>query len=662
MLFSILNGFYLIIWSILLVDCLIQRRFYPIIGRGLATKIFWLLTFIPFNPLLSLLYFIFAVLTRLLKSQESGRHLYLGSVFTAISVILVTVFFELPLGDDKIVPVTLSGFDGNKTKAHEIFLPAFGAHLGTIKAKNDIQTYSSTSTGSDLKVSIRNVLLTCRNSCRLLDRVARELQKSLARLPYVDTVIYYPEGTTPQQAVVLPDVFIILDMSRVDEKNLFRIRKLDALIECKAGSTVFADVSHTTFTDDMGPVVQFNIESQLHHISNMLGIESPQARYKLEAANIAGVLMESIGRQFENLIEKYSEIPKLPDIVYGTYTEPPALPFLSGNNVETLVSGSGLLKDNSTVWNFVEKQQTDEAMTSYCDQLQKLGWIVRARGNGYLQMDKANQHIDIFRQSKRNVLNGSIVSSEPGKAAFGELMIAYYQACFSNERLQMVMDELLKSGAALKTLLLFNTYFRTPEQRESLHTIIELSAVHTLEGYLVLAQYWIDHNDIDKARKAIVLARAMQCAEKGSNIKEQQIKSLAEKVGDINLAQAGVDEQPLREIGFINIKEVVEPLKFVKPLEEPVLLYQRGEDGNIVTLTVRIIRSREPSSSEKYQLLTIIKQGGIASSSVTSGTLQPNAVWITETRLDDFSNENRSIDLRVEGMADEQFLFTITSK
>ncbi|MHC4168805.1 MAG: hypothetical protein ACYSWQ_17795, partial [Planctomycetota bacterium] len=58
------------IWAVLLIHCLLKRKFFPLFGRGWGTKIFWLITFVFRNPLLTLLYVIFAVI---LKAEEKNQ-------------------------------------------------------------------------------------------------------------------------------------------------------------------------------------------------------------------------------------------------------------------------------------------------------------------------------------------------------------------------------------------------------------------------------------------------------------------------------------------------------------------------------------------------------------------------------------------------------------
>ena len=51
---------YAVVWAACLVHCLRCKAFYPVFGRGWGTKSFWLATFLFFNPVLTLIYVVFA--------------------------------------------------------------------------------------------------------------------------------------------------------------------------------------------------------------------------------------------------------------------------------------------------------------------------------------------------------------------------------------------------------------------------------------------------------------------------------------------------------------------------------------------------------------------------------------------------------------------------
>jgi hypothetical protein len=502
-------------------------------------------------------------------------------------------------------------------------------------------------------------MIICQSRHNLLDRAIREFQKSLVRLPYVGEVAYYPFGTWPKPGGLLPDVFIVINMPKVDEKFFLRSRYFKAIIKWTAGSYVLAGTSHSDRANTF-PLIGFDIESQLEHESKMFGIESSQARYKLAANSICTEMVKSISKQFENLLDKYGQMPESPEVLYGIYHEPPELSFLKADKVRLLMSGKGLLKNNRTVWRFVSERQTDKALMACRDELKTLGWGHEDLGKDYLQMQKETEHIYIFRHRQRDSKAGTIFWSEPEKITAEATLIADYESNFTDDQMQKAMDALLDSGTEMKTLLIFEKYFRTPNQLERLQSIIEQSPVNTLDGSLILAHYWADRGQIDKGRESLLRARAMQRTEKGHNIRADEIKSLAGKLGDENLAQVPVAEEVFRRMGFINPEQLKEPVEIEKSVNEPVLFYHHLDDGELQTFALRIIRSQESSYPAPYQLLTVESRKGSSSSSENGGKLKPGGIWVVDTSIDAFTDESKSIQLQVKSVGNEHFLFAIT--
>jgi hypothetical protein len=452
-----LSGIYLIVWSALLIYCLFQREFYPIFGRRWGTKVLWLLTFVFLNPLLTLIYFVFGFLLsfRKAKADKQGDHsqtvpMSLGSAIVVALIGVVLVFFELPVSSGKSEPVVIQNESArSKPKEQKDSSGIFRAHLGTIDASNKIQTLSSTSDGSGTRVSMRNIIIISQSRHDLLDCAMREFQESLARLPYVNEVAYYPFGTWPKPGGLLPDVFITINMPQVDEKFFLRSRYLKAIIKWTVGSSIFAGTSHSNRTNTF-PLVGFDIESQLEHESEMFGVESSQAKYRLAADNICSEMIKSITKQFENLLDKYGQMPESPETLYGVYHEAPELSFLKADKVRLLISGRGLLKNNRTVWRFVSERQTEKALMACRDELKILGWEQEDLGKDYLQMQKENEHIYIFRQRRRDSKEGTIFWSESEKITAEATLIADYESCFTGEQMQKAMDVLSDNGLEIK--------------------------------------------------------------------------------------------------------------------------------------------------------------------------------------------------------------------
>ncbi len=658
------SGLYLIIWSALLIHCLFRREFYPIFGRRWGTQILWLVTFLFLNPLLTLVYFVFGFLLRPPKADEHKEgsrtaRTGFGSAIAIACIGVVLVLFELPSKANKAEPVVILNEPGEEKPAepNDSFYK-FVAQFGTISARNKVQTLSSTSAGSGERVNTRNILLICQSPHRLLDRATREFQKSLAQLPYVSKVTYYPFGTRPKPGGHLPDVFITINMPQVNEKTFLRSRYFKAIIKWTAGSSIFAGTSHSV-NNYTAPVVKFDIESQLDHESEMFGIESSRTKYKLAADGICREMAKSISKQFENLLDKYGQMPKPPEILNGTYHEPPEFSFLEGDKIEQLISGNGLLKNNHTLWRFAEKRESDKALAIYRDELKTLGWGQEDLGKEYLRMQKGNEHIYIFRQRRRDSKAGTFFWSESEKTASETSLIANYESYLTSDQMKKAMDALLDCNVEIKTVLIFEKYFSTPQQLERLRSIIEQSPVRTLDGCLMLARYWTDRGEMEKGRESLLRARAMQRTEKGHNVRAEEIKNLAKKLGDENLAEVPVTEEIFREMGFINIEQLTEPMEIERSINEPVLFYQRLDDGELKTFALRVIRSQEPSYSVPYQLLTVESQKGSSSSSENGGKVKPDGVWIVDTSINALASQSKSIQLTINCLDNERFLFAI---
>jgi hypothetical protein len=546
------------------------------------------------------------------------------------------------------------------------------AHIGTINVNNNVQTLSTASAESGAIVSLRNIMIICQSPNDLLDRSMRKLQKSLVQLPYVGQVSYYPYGTRPEPGGLLADVFMIVDMPVVNEKSFIRSRYLKAIINLTVGSSIFAGTSHSDQSGvlegdpisqkygEMGTqVVRFDIESRLEHESKMFGIESAQAKYELAANGISSELIGSVSKQFENLLDKYCRMPKSSRMLCGTYHEPPDLPFLKTGNVQQLISGYGLLKNNHTVWRFSDKRDVNTALMAYRDELKTLGWGQDDLGEDYLRMQKENEHIYIFRQRQRDTKAGTIFWNEPEKMDSETTLIADYESDFTDNQVQKAMDALLDSDVDIKTLLVFEKYFCTPAQLERLKSIIEQSTVFTLDEYLMLARYWVDRGQIDKGRVALLRARAMQRTEKSHNIRTKEIKSLAKKLGAGSLAEGPVAEEIFQQIGFINIERLKEPIETEKSVNEPVLFYRRLNDGELQTFALRVVRSHGSSGLVHYNLLTVENLNGSVSSSENSGKIMPDGTWEGETSIEASAGESKSIRVQVKYLDDENFLFNV---
>jgi hypothetical protein len=338
MLLNVFNIIYLCIWVILLFHCLRNNHLYPIFGNGFATKVFWIFTFSFFNPLMSLLYIlcitcpiiITAQKSRSLKNPEKQKSKICLKRKRAIPALIFTytlitmILFEIPRNNLQNQPVTILTKINENAGTTEKTLLKSGLNIGIISAKNKIQTVSSNSATDNMKVCLRNIKIINKNNHPFLHQIALNLQISLAKLPYVETITYYSYGQEPVKNDKIPEILITLEMSGLKKNTFLLSHETDLKIDCEAISQIpesLPDLIDNTTSS--GHIVPFKIQSELLHTSKSLSIECPGTEYQHEVKNISGEITRAITTQFENLLDKYEMLSEPPEKLYGSYTEHP---------------------------------------------------------------------------------------------------------------------------------------------------------------------------------------------------------------------------------------------------------------------------------------------------------------------------------------------------
>ena len=139
------------------------------------------------------------------------------------------------------------------------------------------------------------------------------MQKSLARLPYVNSVTYYPNyGRLESDNQILLNaqnhyVFIVLEMPKLTEDSFLISRNMNIKINCFASNSIPEILSGKSSNYNSENQVSFNIQSELQHSSRTIFIECPGTKYEIEAKNVSQELSNAIKNQFTNLLNKYNE-------------------------------------------------------------------------------------------------------------------------------------------------------------------------------------------------------------------------------------------------------------------------------------------------------------------------------------------------------------------
>lgn len=150
---------YLAAWLCLLIHCLRRKRFFPILGSGLSTKLFWLATFPFFNPLLTLLYLLFAVVLPPLAPDRKHPIARTVSILTIAFIAVILIFFELPSFTRHAGPVTIgekAGHDSDNESGLNL-----EASAGKLVSNNQYSTSVFSSHSPNARLNVRTILILC---------------------------------------------------------------------------------------------------------------------------------------------------------------------------------------------------------------------------------------------------------------------------------------------------------------------------------------------------------------------------------------------------------------------------------------------------------------------------------------------------------------------
>ena len=608
---------YLALWAVLLIHCLLKQKFFPLFGPGLGTKIFWLITFIFVNPLLTLLYVIFGVFSK--PDEVNVRKIHVRGTICLVLVLVVIGVFHLPRPNRQKNEVTTLHAGQKEEKEEGLNLQA---QAGVLEANNSHSTGTSSTTSGHAKFYAKSIVIRSESDHVLIDKVCRFMQKKIVELPYVEQVEYWPSGVEMNDPLSQADIIIVLDARKIKEGGFGINRNLQATISCYVGTEPVETFHHTHYHNSP-PVINFTMNSKLDHSSIFKGFETSRAKYKQQSENIGQQFVEAITKQFDKWIEDHGLLPELPEYMFGRKVVEVEFEFLKARNAKRLHHSGGLLKNCSAVWSFEDERTNDEAFREVCDILREQGW---SGGYGGKESDKENEHkierftmrkgddhMQIFRMRGRKDSGGMIHGDDESLEKKLPIIVEYL-SLFTKEQMDDVLGKLFASEADLDTKLIFENFSSDASVKQRLFDSVESQQVKTMDGYLMIGRYYADRDEMAKATEALMMARAMGRAERKHNPDENEIKELAKKIGDESLAKAEVGVEYYQRAGFIDFSTVEDGQVYKRGADEPLMFYTMPADeegidkAKIQTVVVRITKALE--TENEYEVEKITKQGG----------------------------------------------------
>jgi hypothetical protein len=573
MLRSLLIG-YLVVWAVLLIACIRRQEFCTVFSNSRRTRLFWLATFVFFNPLLTILYLVLGQL----RSPQARP------VRITRDVVMVIAILGFLVNIPGLTHLWMQPFLGRSASAGE----HFSAHLATIRSGTNTSTASSVSGVENSRLACRRVAVIVEGNHPLLHRVGSELVDRLKTVAGIEAVDIYTDGAFPPGQQRRPDIFVQVCLDKVSENCLPYSLKLDAQVRATVSPMPLRSRSSTR-DNRTPPSLDFNMTIELDHSSQTEGYES--ARYTLAAKDIAKDLGKAITSAFDQWRKKYSLLPDLPADFYGAY-QANGLPQPVGSlHPHLLGSYCGLLKHNETFMEFEVAAEPVKAMETLRDQMKELGWTVPSDDlTGDLidiRLSKDNRRIHIFKIEPEGRFTGWHKSSSPSDPVTPTCFGVHDVELMSDDEVNGALDRLFASPAPVEQLMLFQQML-SREQHDRLVTALETRPTRDVGTQIWLAEAYGQSGRTEQSKQALIRARTLLWLVQDDTDYRTRLKTLAKKLGDEKLAEARPTGQDFRDAGFAEIVVGGDPCEVEARLGEPAVAF--WDDGrsepHILCLTV----------------------------------------------------------------------------
>jgi len=546
---TVLTAF-LIIWLMGLRSCWKSQRFAPVIGSLKATRIFWLLTFLFFNPLIVILYFFCNRAKKTDKEYINPSKPRL--TFWVVSAIIILGFFVRFPGLSHLWAGLYYEGDPNSR---------FNLSMATSESKNNKSSFLAYSGQGVLPW--RKIAIVCNQDYHFAEVMVHCLEEVLEKkFPEVEIITFDLKEDIIAQGK-MPDVFICLNCNGIKTT----LSGLSGQLSCIIDMDLYHD---DRVSRDNYPFFMFMSNVEIVHDSTTVGYES--VKHTLASKSLA----EQIAGDLQNIIKDKRHVSALPSYFYGKYKNVELPRQLNEYGPSMMAQWERLLSHGQTVWKLKSGSGTQQERDELVEKFKADGWKKRSVTDEWVSLKKGNLRLVIgeITFAKRVGPDNKSVDTRNVKDGLGNItvvkierpdepFVAIMYERFSKQEHIDVFSRAIENNEALDSLLLFDREkFFTDELRGDLYEKIEVGFAINYYSLLRIAEYYCD-KDKDKSRRFMMysILRA-KLDNKGNKAGyKKKFAELAEKIGLVDIDPSKLTEQVCLESGMPVLK-VGEPVVF----------------------------------------------------------------------------------------------------
>ena len=415
------------------------------------------------------------------------------------------------------------------------------------------------------------VLLLSGNPHPFCRKIVDRLEQRLKESPHIRTVERLNEPFTITQRDGAPDLFLRVDLVSAKGSGVLP-STLKSVVSASLGNTPWLDTSYPS-DGSSAPVFIMKWEATVDSESTFLGLTTD--RYETAAQDIAHSLAKSMTEKLAELSEEHSPLASLPAEFFGPYEPVPDFDWLSTVSARRSASYCRLFTHNETYWRFQTSTNPGPVMKQIAQSLTRAGWEVEPNEltdipYPRLKARQGEARVTVFQFSDyRSMFDTDIYDPQ-----HFEFIVCHRKPFSQTERAQALELLLNRTPWDFETLLPFVHSF-APDQRQQFYDRLTQIGSSSPRGCVQLADLFLDQGRTNDARHQLLKAHALSATRPDSETLKRHIEDLADKIQPQSRLELEYTPEICRELGFVEIEKVTQPLEFTRGFGEPLVFFVR---------------------------------------------------------------------------------------
>jgi hypothetical protein len=463
--------------------------------------------------------------------------------------------------------------------------PAGFPHLkaGKTETRSRVSSGESSLAPAHATFSSDRVVLFSDNPHPFCRKIVARLEQRLKDCPHIRSVVRVDQPFTITSRDAAPDLFVRVDLAMARRSGILA-STFQSEVTASLGSAPWFDTTHTG-GEGGSPAVSLEWRATVDSESTFTGISSD--RYAGVASDIAETLATSMIQIIEKMNDKYPRLPALPAEFFGPYEPVADFDWMSAFSARRMASYCGLFAHNETFWRLELPADPVPALEHVARSLKSAGWEVASLQftntfDPRIEARHGDGRITLFKNRKRDhPLDAPATNQEPVE------FIVHHRKPLSRIERTRALELLLSQDASDPAERMPFMYSFTPDQETRFFASLEKTGSRSPQGCLELAHRFLEQGRTNEAAHQLLRTHALSATRPDSDRLQEDIRRLAERISPEPPLNLGYTPEICRELGFIEITQVAQPMEFTRRLGEPLVLFGPSNDRiRITALTV----------------------------------------------------------------------------